>query len=220
MKILLAEDDPISRTLALRALESWGHEVVVTQDGPSALKAFKENPDVRLAVLDWMMPEMSGIDVCRAIREDTGRSHTYVIMLTAMTDSNDAVRALDAGADDYVRKPFNVPELRSRIGAGERVVNLEDALRTKIDELESVLAHVKELQGIIPICAWCKRIRNDTGYWNSVEEYIQGHSQVEFSHSMCPDCMRERYGDDAVADEDAAHDHDHRIACPLSPPQK
>ena len=109
MKILLAEDDPISRTLALRALESWGHEVVVTQDGPSALKAFKENPDVRLAVLDWMMPEMSGTECLREILKLAPGAK--VVIASGYAANGRIDKALEEGARTCLHKPYEARQL-------------------------------------------------------------------------------------------------------------
>jgi len=120
-------------------------------------------------------------------------SLTYVIMLTAKSKASDLAEAMESGTDDYISKQFNPIELNARINAGVRIVRLQKALMDDINELEETLAHVEQLQGIIPICAWCKKIRDDSQFWDSVEEYISKHSQVEFSHSICPDCLSEKH---------------------------
>ncbi|RKX27104.1 MAG: response regulator [Candidatus Zixiibacteriota bacterium] len=194
MKILIAEDEKISRKVLSAHLSKWGHELLVTVDGTEALETFNSNPDIQIAVLDWMMPGMEGLDVCRAIKANDDRAFTYVIMLTAMTNSGNIVEALEAGADDYVTKPFNADELRARIRAGERIVNLETTLKKKIVDLEESLAHIKQLQGCLPICAWCKKIRDGEDYWNNVEDYLLAHSEVDFSHGICPDCLEKHFG--------------------------
>jgi CheY-like chemotaxis protein len=194
VKILIAEDDPISRKLLATNLTNWGHDVIVTCDGKEAGERLNDENDIRMAVLDWMMPHRDGLEVCSEIKQNRGGDFVYVIMLTAKTQKDHIVTALDAGADDYVTKPFDAAELRSRVRAGERIVTLESRLTQKIGELEHALAHVKQLQGIIPICAWCKKIRDDRDYWSSVEDYIGEHSQAEFSHSICPSCRDEHFG--------------------------
>lgn len=194
MKILIAEDDPISRKLLATNLSNWGHDVIVTSDGKEASQQLAAQPGIRMAILDWMMPHRDGLDVCGEIKEAREGDFIYVIILTAKAQKDNVVTALDAGADDYVTKPFNAAELRSRVRAGERIVTLESRLTQKIDELQEALDHVKQLQGIIPICAWCKKIRNDRDFWSSVEDYIGEHSQAEFSHSICPSCRDEHFG--------------------------
>ncbi len=194
MKILIAEDEPISRKLLATNLAKWGHDVIVTADGMEAAQRLDDQTEIRMAVLDWMMPHRDGLDICREIKKNRDGEFVYVIMLTARTQKDSIVTALDAGADDYVTKPFDAAELRSRVRAGERIIALESRLTQKIDELKDALAHVKQLQGIIPICAWCKKIRNDQDFWSSVEDYIGEHSQAEFSHSICPACRDEHFG--------------------------
>jgi len=199
MKVLVAEDDPVSRTLVVTYLEKWGFSVVPTVDGQEALAAYNEDESIQMAILDWMMPGMAGVEVCHAIRTMDRQPAAYVIMLTAKAAKEDLVQALDAGADDFVAKPFDASELKARISAGVRMVNLQTSLQSKVQELEEALTHVKQLQGILPICAWCKKIRDDSNYWSSVEEYVSHHSEAKFSHGICPDCLRERYPEEEPA---------------------
>ena len=194
MKILIAEDDATFRMMLEGILRKWGHRVVVTMDGSQAWEAFKrERPD--LAVLDWMMPDADGLEVCRRIRESEGLRYVYVILLTAKGQTEDVVKGLESGADDYVKKPFDHAELRSRIKVGERVLQLERALASKVKSLEKALAEVKQLSGLIPICMHCKRIRDDNDFWHRVEDYMTEHSDATFSHGLCPECLEEHYSD-------------------------
>lgn len=130
MKILIAEDDAVSRRILEAYLRKWGHDVVVTKDGVEAWNQFQRDDAPRLAVLDWMMPEMDGVQVCQKIRAREHAPFTYVLLLTAKGETDDIVTALDSGADDYLTKPYNAMELRSRIGAGERIVRLHEQLET------------------------------------------------------------------------------------------
>ena len=197
MRILIAEDDAFSRKLLTAVLDKAGHEVISCIDGEAAIEAYEKEPSIEMAVLDWMMPGKSGIDVCQAIKDSVDGSLTYVIMLTAKSKSEDLAIAFESGADDFVAKPFNAVELNARINAGVRMIRLQSAMMDNIQELEEALAHVEQLQGILPICAWCKKIRDDSDYWGSVEEYIAKHSKAQFSHSICPDCLEKEYPDEA-----------------------
>ncbi|MDZ4860213.1 MAG: diguanylate cyclase [Candidatus Hydrogenedentes bacterium] len=135
MQILIAEDDAVSRRILEAYLRKWGHTVIVTQNGAEAWEHLQRRDAPRLALLDWMMPEMDGVQVCRNVRDRDDASFTYLILLTAKSETDDIVMALDAGADDYLVKPYNASELRSRIGAGERIVRLHEELKKANAEL-------------------------------------------------------------------------------------
>src|SRR5262249_50121163 len=142
----------------------------------------------RLVVLDWMMPEMDGPEVCRLARERLREAPPYMILLTARESSRDTVTGLQSGADDYVCKPFDPDELRARVQVGCRVLDLQRSLAERVRELEAALAQVRQLRGLLPICCYCKKIRDDQNYWQQVEKYIGDHSEVRFSHGICPEC--------------------------------
>jgi DNA-binding response OmpR family regulator len=110
-----------------------------------------------------------------------------------MGEKEDVVEGLEAGANDYIRKPFDRPELRARVRVGERVLELEAALAERIRALQDALAHVKTLQGLLPICMHCHRIRNDQQTWERLEKYISEHTEAEFTHGLCPECMKKHY---------------------------
>ena len=188
MKILIAEDDDVSRRVLQLTLSAAGHDVVQTKNGAEAL-AVLENADAPpLAILDWMMPDIDGAEVCRRIRRAPSATPVYLILLTAKTDKADIVAGLEAGANDYITKPFDRQELRARVQVGETVVNLQRNLAARVAELEIALGRVKQLQGILPICSYCKHVRDDGNYWQQVETYISEHTDTQFSHSICPDC--------------------------------
>lgn len=128
-----------------------------------------------LVLLDIMMPEMDGYEVCKKIKSDSAKKHIPVIFLTARAETDDIVKAFATGCSDFVTKPFKAPELLARIKK----------------ELE-----LKMLRGLIPICSYCKRIRDDDGYWNQLETYISNHSEAQFSHGICQECMDEYYPED------------------------
>jgi DNA-binding response OmpR family regulator len=188
MKILIAEDDPVSRRLLQAALIKWGYEVIVTTNGKEAWKAMQQPGAPSLLVLDWLMPETDGVEVCRQARGNPALKSAYIILLTSRGSKEDIVQGLQAGADDYVTKPFDHGELRARVQVGSRVVQLQAALADRVKELEEAIANVKQLQGLLPICSYCKKIRDDGNYWHRVESYIAGHANVRFSHGICPDC--------------------------------
>lgn len=187
MKILIAEDDPVSRCFLEVTLAKWGYEVIAVCDGNQAWEAFqRERPTI--AILDWMMPGIDGAEVCRRARAVETTTPAYLIMLTAKSEKQDVVEGLCAGADDYITKPFNRQELHARIKVGIRIAELQRAVADRVVELELALSRVKQLQGLLPICSYCKKVRDDQNYWQQVDSYISKHSEVAFSHGICPDC--------------------------------
>ena len=163
----------------------------MVKDGPAALEALQATDRPQLALLDWMMPGLDGPEVCRTLRENGGTS--YLILLTAKTDQADIVAGLDAGADDYLVKPFDPAELHARIKAGIRILDLQTRLAAHVSELEEALGNVRRLSGLLPICSYCKAIRDDSDYWHRVEEYMTEHAEVKFSHGICPKCLETAY---------------------------
>ena len=188
MKVLIAEDDMVSRRLLEASLTRWGYEVVVTCDGAAAWEVLQRGDAPSLVILDWMMPGMDGIEVCRRVRSALTAMPPYLILLTAKGRREDIVTGLRAGANDYVTKPFDREELRARMQVGMRMVELQQSLAERVKALEEALTRVKQLQGLLPICSYCKKIRDDQNYWQQVESYISEHSEAQFSHSICPDC--------------------------------
>jgi len=168
---------------------NWGFDVVTAEDGEAATEILGAENAPSLAIIDWMMPRMDGLDVCRFVRKLTGRPYTYLVLLTAKSQKEEIAAGLEAGADDYVIKPFDPDELRARLTVGQRVVELERTLAKKVEDLEIAIADVKKLKGLLPICMYCKSIRDDKDYWHQIEEYIHHQTGTDFSHGICPSCM-------------------------------
>lgn len=188
MRILIAEDSLVARRLLETTLRRWGHEVITTSDGVEAWQVLQGDHPPPLAILDWMMPGMDGLELCRRIRQTPGLASMYVLLLTAKGGQEDIVGGLDAGADEYLAKPFDAAELQARIGVGRRIVDLQQSLTGRIRDLEEAMVQVRQLQGLLPICAYCKKIRDEQSYWQEVERYIARRTEVQFSHGICPPC--------------------------------
>jgi phosphoserine phosphatase RsbU/P len=188
MRVLIADDETVSRRMLERALTRWSYEVVTATDGEQAWALLQQPDPPTIMVLDWLMPRLDGIAICRRVRAHPLLRSAYVILLTSRTAKEDVVEGLQAGADDYVTKPFDTSELRARMQVGVRVVKLQSALAERVRDLEDALSRVKQLQGLLPICCYCKKIRDDQNYWHQVESYVGSHTDVRFSHGICPDC--------------------------------
>jgi phosphoserine phosphatase RsbU/P len=191
MRILIADDDAVTRKLLDATLRRHGWDVITTKDGNDAWRAFQElkgKDAPALAILDWMMPGMEGIELCRRLRATPGFESVYVILLTSRSETMDLAKGLAAGANDYMAKPFDPEELDARVRVGQRMVMLQQRLNIRVAELEQALAHVKRLQGLLPICSYCKKVRNEANYWEQVDSYLSTHSDLDFTHGICPTC--------------------------------
>jgi sigma-B regulation protein RsbU (phosphoserine phosphatase) len=188
MQVLIAEDDRVTGEILARTLQRWSYETTLVGDGSQAWNMLRAATLPTLAILDWMMPEMDGPDVCRRVRAELPDANMYLLLVTARESRGDVVAGLDAGADDYIIKPFDPEELRARVAVGVRVLGLQQKLAERVNELEVALTNVKQLRGLLPICSYCKRIRGDDQYWQQVEGYIADHTEAQFSHGICPTC--------------------------------
>lgn len=191
-QVLIAEDGRATAMLLETLVAQWGYEAIVVSDGLKALDILKRPDGPRLALLDWEMPGLDGPDVCRCLRGMESR-YVFIVLLTAKTQPEDIVAGLEAGADDFVSKPFDDGELRCRLRTGQRILDLEAGLALKVSELEKALNQVNTLEGMIPICMYCKRIRNTDQLWQQVERYIEQNSVARFSHGICEKCLAEHY---------------------------
>ena len=195
MKLLIAEDDTFSRTLLQSIVSRWDFDVVAVADGNEAWRCLQQLDAPRLALLDWQMPGMDGIEVCRKVRSLSSTEPPFLILLTARDAKSDIVEGLQAGANDYITKPYDNNELLARLEVGKRVLELQQALAERVNALESALAQVKTLQGILPICMYCHKIRTDREGWDRLEKYITEHSDAQLSHGICPECLQQRHSD-------------------------
>ena len=164
---------PASRFVLATRLRRFGHEVLVARDGTEAWELFQQQQP-RLVVTDWMMPAMSGLELCRKIREAETDQYTYIIVLTALTGRSNYLQGMEAGADDFLTKPFDAEVLQARLRAGERIVSLQ--------------AEVDHLEGLLPICVYCKKIRDGEQQWQQLEQYVSGRTETAFSPTLCPTC--------------------------------
>jgi len=174
LKIIIAEDDPISRRLLQTILEQLDYKVDAYENGEDAWKAFEKEP-TSIVVTDWLMPKMDGLAFTRKIRARSAEEYTYIILLTANTQTvENYYAAMDAGVDDFLEKPLDRERLWSRLRVAERIL--------------SYAKRIGKLESMLPICAYCKKIREGKDYWQQVEEYMTQHTGVTFSHSICPEC--------------------------------
>lgn len=185
--VLIADDDKVSLNILNDTLTRAGYDVLTASDGDQAWKKLQQS-NTQLAVLDWIMPGMEGIEICQRAQKDPKLANRYFILLTGKSKTEDLVAGLQSGASDYLRKPFEEAELLARVEVGVRFIDLQRKLGERVEELEKALAQVKRLEGLLPICSYCKRIRNEQDYWERVDNYISQHANVRFSHNICPEC--------------------------------
>lgn len=177
LKILIAEDDTVARKFLLAGLKRMSHECVVAVDGRQAWEAYQESqPSVILA--DWLMPGLSGIELCRMIRADRRERYPYVILVTALSGKGSYLEGMDAGADDFVTKPFDLDEMGARLRVAQRIINLQ--------------TEIHQLHGLLPTCAYCRRIRDEQNTWSSLESYLAQRTELVLSHSICPECYHSK----------------------------
>ncbi len=190
IKILVVEDNADVARSTARVLEQSGYVTAMAANGVDALKLLAGfQPDLVLSDCD--MPEMGGVELCRRIKGDPAFCGLMVILISnTQTHTEQQSDGLDSGADSYIVRPIANRELVARVAAFVRILRLNRALQEKNAELAAALARVKLLSGILPICAGCKKIRDDRGNWRPVENYVQQRSEATFSHGMCPDCTK------------------------------
>ncbi len=201
MRVLIADDDAVMRHALARQLTKWSLPPVVYANGLDVRESLARDgiPDIML--IDWNMPGVDGLTLCREVRGAVNGEHPYIILVTSNREKCDVVAGLSSGADDYVVKPFDWGELRARIAIGQRTTALQHLLAQRVEELEAAAVRVRQLAGLLPMCSYCKAIRTDTDYWQQLETYLHEHSEATFTHGICPPCfenVRRSYGCDHV----------------------
>lgn len=178
LKVLIAEDDPVAAKVLEMNLARLGLKAVVARDGTSAWEAFEESsPEIVLT--DWEMPGFSGIELCKKIRAAQKPHYTHVTVLTAaFTEKQNYLEAMEAGADDFLRKPYERDELAAKMCVAQRIINFH--------------AQMRELRQLVPICSYCKSVRDDRDYWHRIETYLQNQTGSRLTHGICPKCA-EKY---------------------------
>ena len=188
MTILIADDNVTNRKLVRASLKAESYDLVEAENGKDALAVLEKATGPIVGLIDWEMPGIDGIEVCRRSRLKKDGPPLFLILLTMRDTQQDIVTGLQSGANDYVTKPFDYTELRARVNIGVQLVTLQQELINQAKELAKTLAEIKQLSGLLPICSYCKKIRDDQNYWEQVESYVGKHSEARFSHGICPDC--------------------------------
>jgi DNA-binding response OmpR family regulator len=174
MTILVAEDDAVSARVLALALERLGHDVLLAHDGQSAWDLF-QSAHCRVIISDWMMPGLSGVDLCRRIRDLALPEYTYFIMITARSGEENHAEAMDHGVDDFLEKPLNRRELEIRLRVASRILSYTSELRA--------------IRRLLPICSYCKKVRTDADYWQEIDAYLRSQEGTDLSHGICPECF-------------------------------
>jgi phosphoserine phosphatase RsbU/P len=200
IKVLVVEDDPFFQRVLSKRLQAEGYQVFCAGDGREGMKAIVSfEPD--LVISDWMMPEVDGLELCQSVKTGLKEAAPYFILLTAKGEISNKLLALDTGADDYLVKPCDQGELMARVRAGLRIVILAQELRAAVEELhvanaelQSARSEVERLNHeLLPICAFCRKVRDADGNWYTLEDYVSHFTQSDFTHGICPDCRVEHY---------------------------
>lgn len=192
--ILIIDDQPANLAVLVEYLEKLDIEVVVAENGESGFtRANYVMPD--LILLDVMMPGLDGFQTCQRLKKKHKTAKIPVIFMTALTEVNEKVKGFECGGVDYITKPLQLEEVWARIKTHLTLNRLQMALKKKNHELKQALGEIKYLRGILPLCSFCKKIRNDQGYWQQVDQYIQQHTEADVSHGICPVCFEKHYPD-------------------------
>lgn len=189
MKALIAEDDATSRVLLTALLGARGFEVVSTSDGAEAWALLQQPDAPKLIVLDWMMPYPDGPELCRRIRRVKTNHPPYIILLTTRDAEEDIVSGLNAGANDYVSKPYHPNELRARLDVGKRLIEAQAEFAAQAAELQVALAELQVVRRLLPVCARCRTVRNDREYREQLDKYLSSQHEPKPVFGLCPACL-------------------------------
>ena len=173
MRVLVVEDESITRKMLAQRIARLGHEVTEAGNGLEAWRIYQQQ-EFPLVLCDWMMPELNGPDLCRRIRASKPRRYTYFILITALKGKSNYMAGIESGADDLLNKADDPDLLKARLHVAQRILALQN--------------EVKQLQGLLPICQYCKHIRDEGNQWIPMENYISERSAADFSHGICPEC--------------------------------
>jgi DNA-binding response OmpR family regulator len=173
VRILIVEDDPLSSTILQDALEALGHEVVARGDGQEGWQAV-QGEWFPVIISDMDMPHLDGLELCRRVRGVEDKGYAWFILLTSRADKVAYLEAMEAGVDDFLNKPADPDQLRARIGVATRILGLQ--------------REVRQLERLLPICSYCKKIKDREGAWSPIESYIARHTDSNFTHSICESC--------------------------------
>ena len=190
VKLLIAEDEYTTRLTVQVVLERWGYRVDSVEDGESAWKMLQKSDGPQIAILDWEMPGIDGVELCTKVKMLDRDTPVYVIMLTGRDAQTDILQGFDAGADDYITKPFDENELRARVRVAERLVTIQEELVISNNELRAVLDHVETLQSDLPVCSSCLRVEDHNNCWRTMQEYAKEKEDPRFQFSLCPRCRK------------------------------
>jgi PleD family two-component response regulator len=190
-KVLIADDDSANLMILKSLISKWGYEVITAKDGTLAMQILLSDDHPRLVILDWLMPGLDGIEVCKRVRKTPRIEPIYIIFLTSLSRDEDIIEGMKAGADDYITKPCRHVELQWRLKTGAKILDLRKKLAYRSQQLENVKSEIKLLQGLLPICACCKKVRGDSDYLQKVRAYMAGRPEARFDNCICSSCFNE-----------------------------
>ena len=189
-RVLIVEDHARTSAALRTLLERKAYDVALAGSVAEALKILEEPNAPRLALLDWNLPDGTGLDIVHALRKAKEGPYVHCIVVTARDGEEDVALALAAGADDFLRKPCGPSELIARVNNGARVIGLQRQLEDRIADLEKSVEERRQLERLLPICMYCKKVRDDSDYWQEIESYLHNRTGTDFSRGICPECMK------------------------------
>jgi PleD family two-component response regulator len=191
--ILIVDDDEDVLEVTTYVLKKTGCRLLTAETGKDCMVSARANRP-NLILLDMVLPDMSGMEICRELKADPVFSRTYILFFSGQrTDSIEQAKGLNEGGDGYIVKPISNSELLARVNAFVRIIKAEQERDRLVAELKQALSKIKQLSGLLPICSHCNKIRDENGFWNKLETYIEAHSEADFSHGICPDCAEKHF---------------------------